>query len=206
MELPPITQVKVLPRIPSLLDRLGVQALPAGAHTRDPIPLRLADEVLRLWPQMKGGGCRSAACRRTSFLYGDLWNHDRISAATHDRLPFIVGRTAVRPFRQLTRIGQHGFVVDHLGRDRYRPGLSRLDLPITFLWSEQSGVFGPGATRRTHDALVERFGQNAYRWQALPGYGHLDSLVGDTAHEDVYPHILEHLNRWVVAPKRMQIA
>lgn len=196
MELPRLTHLKMSTRLPTLLDLAGVQGLPADAYQDDALPLRLADQVLRAWPQVRGGRCRSASCRRTSFLYGDLWNHDRISPQTHDRLPFLVGHTAVRPFRQLARIGRAGRVVDARGRDLYEEGRHRLDLPITFLWSEQSGVFGPGATRRTHDDLVDAFGPDAYRWVSLPGYGHLDSLVGTDASEDVFPHILAHLERW----------
>ncbi len=182
-----LLNAKVRSGLPTLLDNLGLSSINCAPNTRDGIAYRLLDAALHLYPVAER--CDNGACRRSAFLFGDLTHHDNVSAETHRRYGEILGHAAVRPFRQMARITRRGHVVDFDGADAYMPNLARLALPITFIHGGENRVATQGATARTYDALCNANGAALYRRYVVDGYGHLDCLVGQRAHLDVYPLI-----------------
>jgi len=79
--------------------------------------------------------------------------------------------------------------------DAYLPHLERLQLPITFLHGAHNLVWVPESTRRTYDLLVGEFGPDAYRRVVFDDHGHQDAIMGAHAVDDVFPVIVEHLDR-----------
>ena len=73
--------------------------------------------------------------------------------------------------------------------------LDRLALPITFLHGGDNACFLPESTQATMAALAEANGPDLYRHTVIPDYGDMDCLIGKDAARDVFPLILEHLER-----------
>jgi len=72
-------------------------------------------------------------------------------------------------------------------------GLERLAIPITFLHGGDNSCFRPAGTEATVEALATANGASLYRYELVPDYGDLDSVVGKDASKDVFPLILRHL-------------
>jgi cholesterol oxidase len=59
----------------------------------------------------------------------------------------------------------------------------------------QNYIFHPAGTLRTWRWLLSNNRQGQYERKELPGYAHLDAIVGSRAAIDVYPSIAEFLGR-----------
>jgi cholesterol oxidase len=192
---PALTRMKSGLHTPELLRALGFDSLTAAASQRDDWAERLYDAALRLWPVPPGEQCTSATCRRISFLYAPLYEHDQLDAATHDALHEMFGIANVASFDHLALLVRRGQLVDAAGRDVYMPHFDRLRIPITFLHGAENACFLPESTERSLAALRAANGPAFYRRRLIPGYGHIDCIFGRDASRDVYPHVLEHLER-----------
>ena len=47
----------------------------------------------------------------------------------------------------------------------------------------------------TYDLLCAKNGAELYDRHVIPGYGHIDCIFGENAARDIYPLILEHLEK-----------
>ena len=73
------------------------------------------------------------------------------------------------------------------------PHLDRLKLPICFIHGAENQCFLPVSTELTYNALRAAYGDDLYTRHVIPGYGHIDCIYGQAAAQDVYPHMLNHL-------------
>ncbi|WP_437602904.1 hypothetical protein [Sorangium sp. So ce590] len=55
--------------------------------------------------------------------------------------------------------------------------------------------FLPASTEKTGEALSARNGAGLYSRNVIPAYGYIDCIFGKTAATDVYPFMVEHLDR-----------
>jgi cholesterol oxidase len=154
---------------------------------------RLYDRAARLYPT--GERCPSPVCRRVLFLYGEVYAHEQLNEATHAAIREMFGVANMTAFEHITRILRAGHAVDHAGRDVYLPHLDRLRLPIAFLHGEKNRLFLPEGSARTYDALREANGEAWYTRHVLPDYAHMDCFIGRNAARDVFPIVLEELER-----------
>jgi cholesterol oxidase len=76
----------------------------------------------------------------------------------------------------------------------YLPHLERLAIPLAFVHGAKNECFLPESTAKSVAALRERNG-DLYQRHVIPGYGHIDCIFGREAARDVYPFILDHLER-----------
>lgn len=184
-------------RAPSLLRILGVSALDAKATTVDGWGLRLLDGLVRfVVPRESNEGIQSATSNRISAFYGPLYKVDQLNRATYlDGLPEMFGKANVRAFAHLAVIARKTYVVDARGRDVYTPHIDSLNIPICFIHGAENRCYKPQSTERTYDRLVERYGSEHYERHIIAGYGHIDCIFGADAVSDVYPHVLNHLNK-----------
>ncbi|QDU65395.1 alpha/beta fold hydrolase [Engelhardtia mirabilis] len=193
---PLMTRLKSGLHLPGVLDLMGVDSLTAYAGEHPTWRASLFSKLLRLQPLEAEEWCSSSVCHRIAFLYGPLYEHDRLNRATHEALREMFGVANIDAFAHLARMVRAGHLVGANGSERYLPHLDRLDLPITFIHGSENACFEPATTRRTHDALVERFGPDRYSYHLIDGYGHIDCIFGAHASRDVYPAILAHLDRF----------
>lgn len=167
--------------------------------TESPFHQWILDRFLHLYPTLER--CRNPVCRRNLFLYGEVYRHAQLNAATHDAIYDMFDRANITTFRHLTRMIRRSRTVDAKGKDRYltRDAGQNLELPIMLLQGMKNGIFTPPGGDRTL-AWLRANGHpdhtDNYTIQRIPNYGHMDCFIGRNAHRDVYPIILRELNSW----------
>jgi cholesterol oxidase len=192
---PAMSRLKSGLHLPEVLRAMGKQSLTArGGHGG--WQSRIFDTALRMLPVEES--CTSSVCRRITFMYGPLYEHDQLDRATHDVLHELFGVTSLSVFDQLARVVREGHAVTTDGTS-YLRNLERLALPITYVHGERNRCFLPESTQATFDALVAANGAALYRRSVVPGYGDVDCLIGKHAAREVFPLILDHLRPPVVA-------
>ena len=191
--LPPLlTRLKAETRLGDLLFKAGVETLSTDfdpGSTRE----RLFDQAMKLYPTKEG--CRRAFCRRVLFQYGEVYKHDQLNDATHEALHEFFGPANLTALKQITLAMRRGQIVDAAGNDRYLPHVDRLKLPIAFLQGETNSMFRPEGSSLTYDLLCSTNDRALYSRHVFPGYSHLDCFFGRNAARDVFPTILEQLER-----------
>jgi cholesterol oxidase len=159
----------------------------------------MADRLLKFQPLQADERCTSAACRRATYVYGLLYEHDQLNRATHETIHELVALPDKAAMEHLRVIARRGSLVAADGRDAYLQNLERLALPITFIHGAESEVFRHDGTEKTLELLRDNFGGELYRLAVLADYGHLDCVIGKDAVTDVYPLVLDHLVRAAAA-------
>ena len=188
-----LNKIKSRLGLPTLMGWMGVKALHAVPQPHGGWTERLFALGARLQPMAPEECCDSPTCRRISAMYGPLYKHARLSGESHATLPEQFGQANLRSFRHLIRNLRAGHVVREDGTDVYAPHLELMAIPILFVHGAENDCLLPESTRVTRDVLAERNGAALYQRQVIPGYGHVDCIVGAHADRDVYPYILRHL-------------
>jgi len=192
-EVPTITQLKAGLHLPEVLKTLGVDSLNAYVDTHADWKERLLNTALKVYPIQNEEHCKSPTCHRISFMYGVLYEHDQLNAATHQTLHETFGIANMKVFDHLGRLTRTGSMVNFEGEDAYLPHVDRLKIPITFIHGEENETFLPESTRKTLAFLREKNGKSLYKRHVIPDYGHIDCIFGKNSSKDVYPLILNHL-------------
>jgi cholesterol oxidase len=194
---PAVTAVKSGLHIPSFLEKLGIDSLTARVPADGGSLLtQLYDEALDLNAMVQAQGrCSSDTCHRITFLYGSLYRHDRLSDRLHSHLHELFGEANIETLEHLATICRAGELVDAAGNDTYLPHLERLDLPILFISGADNECYLPESTRLSYERLCQAYHPHQYQRVVIPGYGHIDCIFGERADRDVYPLIVNHLDR-----------
>ncbi len=195
IDVPALNDLKVQARMAEVMSFLGVRTFDAYTDGDISWPRLLAERALRLYPIAPSERCGNPVCHRISLLYGELYRHDRLGEGVHDSLGELFGVANLGLLTQLGQMTRAGHVVDSDGGDTYLPHLDRLAIPITFLHGGANQCVLPVSTQTTYDLLASRFGAERYRRHVIEGYGHVDCMIGEHAARDVFPHILDHLDR-----------
>ncbi|KAI8601302.1 cholesterol oxidase [Dissophora ornata] len=166
---------------------------------------RAIDNTLRFLPMPLHEYCNNAICHRASFCYGLLWEHDKLSNNFHDNLEEILGSINIESLKGLVDGWcKKQTLMDVDGKDLVTPeNLKKAfgDIPVLFIHGAKNQVFIPESTLKSVEQLRDTLPltgmaydyKGLYRRELIPGYGHLDCIVGDKAYKDVYPFILDHL-------------
>jgi cholesterol oxidase len=190
---PKTARLKAGLHLPGVLKAMGKQSLRADAGGAKGWKDRLVDAGLRLLPVEFEEWCKSPVCRRITFMYGPLYEHDQINLATHDALHEMFGVVSLDVFDHLAKMVRAGHALNADGVSYVRD-LRRLALPITFLHGEENACFLPASTLKTMKVLAEANGPELYRHEVIPDYGDMDCIIGKDAARDVFPRILRHLD------------
>ena len=157
---------------------------------------RLEEVLPAAYPVIVSLGDANPVSRRVSLLYGQTFEVDQLNVATYwQALHELFGVASLRCLEHVAAMARAGRVVDAGGRDVYLPHARRLALPLLLLHGEKNRCWLPEGTRRTYDLLRRENGAALYRRHILVGYGHHDCVIGRNAARDVYPLVLEHLER-----------
>lgn len=169
---------------------------------------RALNELLRFMPDERKEICNNASCHRVSLVFARCWNHRNLNEATHRQIDRFFGGVNMTLLHLLMKQGFQGHVMSN------GPLYERLDTPenirklkdIPFLLfvGGDNAVLSPESTERTFEILSDTFGTRhetgiRYRRRVVPDYGHLDCWMGRNAWKDVYPFVLEEVDR-VVRP------
>ena len=66
---------------------------------------------------------------------------------------------------------------------------------MTIIHGAENSAFNPESTLLTFNALCETNGSDLYERYLIPKYGHIDCIFGKNAVRDVYPFVIDHLNK-----------
>ena len=181
--------------LPSLLDLLGVDSLDAQVDKHSNWKEKLLDKLLRLYPIREGQQNESPVSHRITFMYGELYQLQQFDQRIFDHLHELFGVANMDTFEHLALMVREKQVMSHDGEDVYLPHLDRLKMPICFIHGEQNKTYLPASTKKTLDVLGQANGEDLYTRHVIPDYGHIDCIFGKNAVRDVYPHVLEHLEK-----------
>jgi hypothetical protein len=179
-----------------LYELLEGNHFPSFSSARDSVFQRILDIILRFYPVGdERDRCTSTACRRLSFVFGVLWNHENLDVGIHDNVHDILEGTHTKMMKQVVGMGTQGGCTDNESHSLVTDeNLQRLQgLPILFISGTENQVFAPESTLKDYELLRRRFGERHYRRFLAEGYGHLDPIMGKNAAEDVYWRIFTHL-------------
>ncbi|KAK2609820.1 hypothetical protein N8I77_003299 [Diaporthe amygdali] len=154
------------------------------------------NQALRFYPVgSRDEICNSVVCHRSSLVFGRLWSHRNLNEATHSQLENFVGGTSMKSLHHLMYMGTHNFVTDSHDVSLVTPqNIARLKgLPIFLFSGSENAVYAPENTDLSFTTLSEANGGLCYERQVFEGRGHLDSWMSPTAHKDVYPRVLNHV-------------
>jgi len=171
----------------------------------DTLTQRAINQLLRLYPDDRRELCSSAACHRTSFVFGRCWNHRNLNEATHRQIDRFFGGVNTRLLNLLMRQGFEGHVMGNAPLYDVlttKENVARLrGIPFLLFVGGDNAVLSPESTSRTYEILCDTFGTEGggegvdYRRRVVPGYGHLDCWMGRNAWKDVYPFVREEVDR-----------
>lgn len=180
-------------RFPAWLPYLGNNHLSAYTDTNAGLFSKLYDASLVFMPVPEHERCNSAVCHRISSLFGGLYEHSQLNAATHEALPRMFGRVNLRAMKQLTEILMVNHLIDAKGKNSYLPHLQKLALPMLFISGANNDCVLPRSTLETYNLLRSVNGKDYYHRQQIADYGHVDCVIGQSASQDVYPLVLDFL-------------
>jgi hypothetical protein len=171
----------------------------------DTLVQRFVNQLLRFYPDERRELCNSAACHRTTFVFGRCWNHRNLNEATHRQIDRFFGGVNMRLLNLLMRQGFEGHVMrngplyDVLTT---KENVARLKgIPFLLFVGGDNAVLSAESTSRTYEILCDTFGGQGggegvdYKRRVVPGYGHLDCWMGRNAWKDVYPFVREEVDR-----------
>ncbi|PKA70805.1 cholesterol oxidase [Pseudomonas baetica] len=190
------TGLKAGLHLPGMLDAIGIKSMTAYADSKENWFNKLYDKALNGYARIEAQGyCTNPVCHRITFMYASLYRHDTLNETLHDNLHELFGESNIETFEHLALIVRKGHLVDFKGNDVYMPHFDRLTMPICFISGADNQCYLPESTLKTYQRLCDMHGPQRYSRQVVPGYGHIDCMFGKNAVVDVYPIILEHLEK-----------
>lgn len=174
---------------------------PSGAAMRDEdgaVDLDAAIDAM-LWkvPSFAPVPCLSPTCHRINFVFGPSYRHDMLNEGTHDAIRHFFGPVSTTPFIHIAKIFGEGRLVSADGQFDYMENVANLAIPVHFIAGGRNQEMLPEASLRTLDWLVDAHGGlgDTYTRTVFPEYGHMDCFIGQAAHKDIFPDLLEALKR-----------
>ncbi|HEV7807096.1 MAG TPA: hypothetical protein VGO80_14835 [Solirubrobacteraceae bacterium] len=146
--------------------------------------------------------CRNGVCHVASFTYGagkpTLWRHENLNVATHDWLSNEFAEVPLTFFKQIRRCVDAGRLLSVEGRPELPADFTaqppQTDARFSFFAGDRNVCFLPESQRRTFD-WFESHARGRHGLHVLPGYGHLDVFMGKDAGKQVFPAIIDELER-----------
>ena len=146
--------------------------------------------------------CDNDVCKFTSFTYGTgfpvLWRHENLNEATHEWIRHEFASVPMSFFKQMSksvRAGQLAAVSHMTSLPKYIAAQApQTQARMVFLTGDKNVCFLPESQMCTYTFFNEQH-RNFHSFHLLAGYGHLDVFIGQHAAVDVFPIILDELNR-----------
>ncbi|MFI7430835.1 alpha/beta fold hydrolase [Micromonospora sp. NPDC049836] len=152
-----------------------------------------------------GAECKDPTCH---ILQNDAWGvgaslfeHDNLHERTHDRLAELFGTVPVWILPHLRRVElAHSVVRFSTDDGRYDrlpenalDEAGRIDAPVLLLSGSDNG-FWLDSNKLCHQVLSTRYPELDVRYTEVPGYGHVDPIIGRNAALDVFGYIVDFLD------------
>ncbi len=142
--------------------------------------------------------CNNPVCKEISFSYGSgfpaLWRHENLNVATHQWLSGEFAQCPMTFYEQMARCVRMGHLVSTDGRRDYTAAPPQTDARIAFFAGAQNRCFLPVSQVRSF-GYFNRRRADYHTLHILPTYSHLDVFMGQDAARDVFPLILQELDK-----------
>jgi cholesterol oxidase len=130
-----------------------------------------------------------------------MWEHANIHPITHARLRELFGPAPLSFYEHLRKMAsEHAVVRNDLADARYdrlpRNALDVLDewnTPLLLVNGVNNRVW-TGTMRLCHEYLFDRHPHIDASLVEIPGYGHVDTIIGRAAALDVFPRMINWLD------------
>jgi pimeloyl-ACP methyl ester carboxylesterase len=190
----PANRLRAHVRVPTVLRKLGMDTISTDFRPQSRQD-RALERVMRALPIRHVHD--SPAGRRIYFIYGDVFDHERIDETTMaDAVPSFFGASNMTFFEHMAVMVRRGCrAVDARGGDTYLPRTQRFQMPVSFVTGEHNRMFVPRGLEASYDLLRAVNDPELYAHHVVPGYAHLDLWLGRDAERDVYPIVLRELER-----------
>jgi len=193
---PRVTRIKAGLYMPDLLKMVGIKSMNSYVDTHSDWKQKLFDMALKFQLVEAEERCQSATCHRITFMYGHLYEHDKINPATHSSLHELFGVANMAAFDHLAVMIRKKHLVTEKGKNSYLPNIENMQLPFLMIHGEENQCYLPKSTEKSLFRLINANGNEYYDRVIIPDYGHIDCIIGANAVNDVYPHILAHLQKY----------
>lgn len=133
---------------------------------------------------------------RSTGVFGRLFEIDNISPRLRNGLGDLLGPTNLRTYQQILHAVLQNAVVDEFGRNIYlteRNLASFYRFPALFLHGTENDVFAREGLAESVAILNRVVSPGQFRLMPLPGFGHLDPLIGINVAEQVFKPLGEFL-------------
>jgi pimeloyl-ACP methyl ester carboxylesterase len=159
-------------------------------------------KVLNGIVQLTHRECSNPVCKEVSFTYGSgfpaLWRHENLNAETHDWLKREFAHVPISFFAQMRTCVSAGRLVSvepHAGLPRdFTAQPPRTDARFVFFTGLENRCFLPESQVKTF-RWFDGHQPGRHALHELPGYSHLDVFMGKDAAGDVFPLMLQELER-----------
>jgi pimeloyl-ACP methyl ester carboxylesterase len=159
-------------------------------------------KAMSAWVALSHRECANGVCKMASYTYGagkpTLWRHENLNAATHDWLSDEFAEVPLTFFRQIARCVEAGRLLSVEERPELPADLTaappQTDARFALLTGDRNMCFLPESQRRTFH-WFERHAPGRHAFHVLTGYGHLDMFMGKDAGREVFPLIIDELER-----------
>ena len=146
--------------------------------------------------------CDNPVCKEVSFTYGTgfpaLWLHENLNDETHEWLKREFAHVPMSFFEQMARCihvghlvsvdGERALPVDYLAQE------PETDARISFFAGEKNLCFLAESQVRSFE-FFDKHHRNYHSLHVLPRYSHLDVFMGQNAAEDIFPLMLQELDK-----------
>lgn len=146
--------------------------------------------------------CDNSVCRQVSFTYGAgfpaLWSHENLNDETHEWLKHEFRHCPTKFFLQIARCVRKGNLVAYDGKKELPKDFveqpPKTDARFSFFAGQDNLCFLPESQEKTFD-YFNQIKKDYHSLHILAGYGHLDIFMGKNAAKDVFPIMLDELNK-----------
>jgi cholesterol oxidase len=181
-------------RTADVLGTLGFDGV--SPDTRLSLRDEALDIALRTLPMPAEEHCSQAVCRWINAVYGCTHRHAQLNEATHRAINDMFGFGNIESMEHLALMLRKGHAVTHTGGMDYFDHPERMaGTRLLLLQGMRNYIFHPVGSFRTWRWLRSQNPMGDYQRKELPGYAHLDAIVGARAATEVYPLITEFLGR-----------
>lgn len=159
---------------------------------------KLINALVKLTHREKG----NLVSKHVSFSYGTghptLWNHDNLNDETHDWLQHEFAHVPLGFFAQIIRCIEKGNLIsiENKGKlpEDFAKTTPKTEARFAFFAGQDNLCFLPESQQRSY-AHFNSLRPDYHSLTLVPGYGHLDMFMGRNASKDVFPLMINELDK-----------
>lgn len=148
--------------------------------------------------------CDVSACHMLSLMWGSGWpalySHANLADVTHRRGGDLYGATSMNYYRHVYKMLKAGRAVKYTDEATYAAlpndyfeHAREIETPVLFMTGADNKVFS-NSNIVCHERL-QRIVPGRHELHVFPGYGHQDPFMGDRVDRDIFPRLLEFIEK-----------